>query len=194
MKYKGLMIGFMSLLLAACGSDSDDKGEPTFLEGTWVPDYCYDINDDLTKFANSSFKFEGGTITTVNSTFDSSECDDQSKIVEFTTTNTFSLGEEVTLGSGQTVSRIEINMVEADYKPLNESGVAWAIERDFCGKTDWIAGEKESVLDCILSNSEDSGYKQIVYIDDNGELFLGLVPEDDSYPTALDFDEPHIKQ
>lgn len=188
-------MALLGLFLTACGSDSDDKGEPTFLEGTWTPDYCYDINDDFTKYAHTSLKFEGGTVTTVNSIYDSSDCDEQFKIIEFTTTNTFSLGEEVTLSpSGETVTRIDINMLTADYKPLNESGVEWAIEGDFCGKTDWVAGKSESVYDCLLSINGNLTYKQIVYIDDNNELFLGLVPEDDDYPTALDFNEPHIKQ
>lgn len=191
MNYKGLIVTITSLMLIACGSESEDA---TFLEGTWKPDYCYDSSEDGQYYANTTFTFSGSRLYTLNTTYSSSGCEDQFKISEFRTTNTFKILENVALGTGENVTKLEISVSSADFVALNADGVARANTRETCDRSDWVAGESQSVLDCFFPTANDRITKQIAYIDDNNELFLGLVPEGEDYPTELDYYEPHIKK
>jgi hypothetical protein len=196
MKYKGLMVVFMSLLLAACGSDSDDKGEPTFLEGTWVGEECFDINSDL-DHSNTILSFSGNSITITQPVYDSSDCSNEYKIAEYESKGSFIIGEEMVTASGETVTKLDIDLTTATATPYNEAGVTLLEDSYDCDGISWSAEESESIYDCKVQNDWSNEIKEIVYIENDvirlGDSSLDLT--DDGYPNHLDsVDEGFVKQ
>lgn len=190
MTYKGLMAGFISLLLAACGSDSDDKGEPTFLEGTWVGEECFDINSNL-DYSNIILSFTGNSITITQPVYDSSDCSNEYKIAEYESKGSFIIGEEMVAASGETVTKLDIDLTAATAIPYNEAGVTLLEDSYDCDDISWSVGERESEYDCKIANDWPNKSKQIVNIENDvirlGDSSFDLT--DDGYPNYLDPEE-----
>lgn len=180
MTYKGLMAGFISLLLAACGSDSDS--EPTFMEGSWIGP-CEDYSEDGTSYGQSTFTFNGENVTILNRTFDSTDCEGSNYISILETAGNIAIGDDVILATtGETVTQFVINVTKQTLIYNTQANVDDKNNESECGYSDWSIGIEKDVLTCRFG---DTPTILGIALIDGEELYFGEVPEDDGYPSEL---------
>lgn len=158
----------------------DIANQTTFLEGSWLSP-CEDYNEDGTVYGQSTFTFDAAKITVVNRTYASSSCEGNTLAVLQTAGNVV-VGDDVVLASGETVTQVAFEYSEQTLLLNEQDDVTAKNDASECGYIDWAVGVAKDVFSCRMGeNSTALDIGLIV----NGELYLGVTPEEEGYPTEL---------
>lgn len=186
MKY--LVLAALLVLLAACGSESD---ETTLLEGSWRSEQtgCVDYNDEFTVFGYSVLSFSGNAVEIIEYTFADEDCSQARSKNIFK--GAFSVLNDVILASGETVTQIQITLISSQSILYLASAVEINNTDKECGFTDWEINVSKNTSTCLSTAPS----KDIAKIEDN-QLTLGDTDflDEDGYPSQLDSESPLYKQ
>ena len=177
---KQLLIIASVFMLAGCIVEDEDS-EPTLLEGTWKSP-CEDYSEDGTVYGQSIVTFTGSNITSINRTYDSTSCEGDTYTSVQTAKSTLTIGDQVTLASGQTATKVTYEFTELSIRYNLQSEVTDFNTTAECNYTDWVVGVEKDILSCNLGT--DTIALDIVLIEDD-KLYFGDYVES-GYPTSLD--------
>ncbi len=191
MKLKLFLSSILVCLLSACGAE--DESEPTFLEGSWLEQDCYDTNDALTEYGQSTFQYSGNKVTIYNHVYSTNDCSGD-PILEARFDGSIALGEDKILSSGDTVTQYTITVNTATQTALTQAKADALSSDENCGINDWEKDVVKSVYECKFG-SEPNVLKEIAKVDGD-DLYRGDYESKDStgYSTALDLNNPFSKQ
>lgn len=159
--------------------------EPEVIEGDWMQ-ACFSSSENSASM--KSMSFNSGAFSRKTDYFDESSCD-----VAFYSaieSGVASIGEELILSSGLTVTALDLNISSLKLAFYSEFYLNYFNSVAACGITDWLIGEFREVYECEFFSGEgdiEGGIKDIFYIEED-RLFLGkgAYLGGSSYPIELD--------
>lgn len=180
------------LLLAACGAEDD--AEPTFLEGEWVEETCFDINEEFTEYEQTTFEYIGNEVVIYSRVYGTSDCSGD-VLSELVSTGSFEIGADKILGSGHTITQYILTIDSMRLIARTETKANQLSADEYCGITAWVVDEFQPILECRVPEAADRALKEIAFIDGN-ILYRGYYDErgEDGYSDMLDLEIPYNKQ
>jgi len=137
------------------------------LQGTWKTSCLYSVDGD--DYLELKVGYDNNDLSGDIKVFSDADC--SQSLYTITYTGTYNVGQEIILTSGKRVRAIDHVFSKWMESPDNVQMRDEFNNTNYCGKTDWVAGELVDVTNCSDFTGADTQY-DIVSIESE-RLFLG---------------------